>query len=131
MPPLLLELQRHQYILLKSGKKSFINNERIVQLDNVGFKWEKKFATQQTICDKNSICLQEFKQHDGHTEGSKDDHKRSYLHSCADKPRPLLCPLKAWKRDYLPTETVKKMGKAGSQQVLGKDGEKFTASMTT
>ena len=31
--------QRHQYRLLKSGKKSFINNERIVQLEDVGFQW--------------------------------------------------------------------------------------------
>ena len=31
--------QRQQYRLLKSGKKSLINNERIVELDNVGFQW--------------------------------------------------------------------------------------------
>ena len=50
--------QRKQYELLKSGKNSLINNERIVQLEMFGFKWEKKSATQQTICDKNSTCLQ-------------------------------------------------------------------------
>ena len=32
--------RRQHYIILKSDKKSFINNERIVQLENVGFKWE-------------------------------------------------------------------------------------------
>ena len=31
--------QRRQYRLLKSGKKSFINNERIVKLEDVGFQW--------------------------------------------------------------------------------------------
>ena len=51
--------------------------------------------------------------------GPKEYPKRSYLCSCAYKPIPLICPLKEWKRDYLPKERVKKMGKTGSQQVLG------------
>ena len=72
-------------------------------MKNFGFKWETKTATQQTICDKNPTCLQEFKQQGVHTEGLKDYPQRSYLGSCADKPRPLLCPLKSLKRGYLPT----------------------------
>ena len=47
--------QREQYRLLKSGKKSFIKNERIVQLENVGFKWETKSATQQKCVLKPSL----------------------------------------------------------------------------
>ena len=92
-----------QYRLLKSGKKSFINNERIVQLKKFGFKWESNSATQQKICDKNPTFLQEFKQQGGHTEGPKDYPKGPYLRSCADKSIPLPCPSKKWKKEYLPT----------------------------
>ena len=52
----------------------------------------------------------------------------SYLRSCTDKIIPLLLPLKERKMDYLPTERMKKKGKSGSQQVLGKDGEKSMAT---
>ena len=83
-----------QYRLLKSGKKSFINNERIVQLKKFGFKWESKSATQQTICDKNPTCLQEFKQQGGHIEGPKGCTKRQYIRSCAYKPITLIFTLK-------------------------------------
>ena len=92
-------------------------------MENVGFKWETKSETQQTICDKNTTCLQEFRPQGGHKEGLNNYPKKSYLRSCADKPRLLLYPLKAWKRDYLTTKRVKKTVKAGSQQVLGNYGK--------
>ena len=75
---------RQKYRLLKCGKKSLINNERIVQLENVGFKWESSSATQQKICDKNPTCIQEFKQKGGHTEVTKDYPQRSYLRYFVD-----------------------------------------------
>ena len=78
-----------------------------MQLENVGFKWESKSAIQETIRDKNPTCLQEFKQQGGNKERPKDYPKSSYLCSCEDKPRPLLCPLKEWKSGYLPTASVK------------------------
>ena len=59
--------------------------------------------------------------------GTYDYKQRSYLRSLADKPRPLLCPLKKWKRDYLPTERAKKTVNAGYQQVLVKGRYKSKA----
>ena len=62
---------RWKYILLNIGMKSFISDERMLKLENVGFKWETKSSTQETMCDKNITGIQEFKQQCGHIEGPK------------------------------------------------------------
>ena len=55
--------QRKQYRLLKSGKKSFISNEMIVQLEIVGFQWnsDRQLALNTAWNERLSELL-DFKQ---------------------------------------------------------------------
>ena len=55
--------QRSQYRLFKSGKKSFINNERIEQLEVVGFQWTlDSQLIRKTAWNEQFSELLEFKQ---------------------------------------------------------------------
>ena len=59
--------QRSQYRLLKSGKKSFVNNERIVQLEDFGFQWTvDSQLMRKTVWIELFSELFEFKQEWGH-----------------------------------------------------------------
>ena len=59
--------QRSQYRLLKSGKKSSISDERVAQLEKLGFKWNSDIQLAFTMAWNERLSyLLEFKQQWGH-----------------------------------------------------------------
>ena len=59
--------QRQQYTMFKSGEKSLINNERIVQLEHVGFQWiSDSWLIHKRAWNEQFSELLEFKQELGH-----------------------------------------------------------------
>ena len=59
--------QGQQYRLFKSGNKSLISNERIVQFEDVGFQWiSDSWLIHKTAWNERFSELPEFKQELGH-----------------------------------------------------------------
>ena len=75
-----MRYQRIPYRLLKSGKKSFIDNDRIVQLEDVGFQciFDSQLIPNTTWNEQLSELL-EFKQQWGHCDFPQKYSKDSNL----------------------------------------------------
>ena len=65
--------QRNQYRLLKSGKKSFISDEKIELLEKLGFQWNYDSQLSLTkTCNERFSQLMMFKQQWGHCNVPQD-----------------------------------------------------------
>ena len=94
--------QRRKYRLMNSGEKSFINNDKIVQLENVVFQWisDSQFIPNITWNEQLSELLQ-FKQQWGHCDVPQKYAKDSNLSNQASQRRHQHILLNSGKKSFI------------------------------
>ena len=110
--------QRRQYRLLKSGKKSFINNERIVQLDNVGFQWTvDSQLIRKTAWNERFSELLKFKKEWGHCDFLSKYAQYPKLGNWVSDQRSQYRLLKSGKKSLINNERIVQLEDVGFQWV--------------
>ena len=105
---------------LKSAKNSSIIDEKIVQLEKLGFQRETKDPEHKV----NYTNIQEFKKQREHSEGPKEYSEWPPLNYRGNRLKNLYCLLKGWQRVCFPTENVEKKEKVSYRQAIGKNKKK-------
>ena len=80
--------QRFFYWQLLKGKPTFMTEERIDLLDEVGFPWDRSNGSNEEIWELMFEQLQQFKKDHGHTTvPSEGDYKIRHLHQWVEEQR--------------------------------------------